>query len=307
MEDKTEASLGLCEFVQRYAGQIAGQLGCWDRLVVIGTLLDVGYSGALEKRLRQDDLRCFDLKVFAEPLREAMRDHAIKRARATKLEVEFIQRKNFRKEDRIAEIIARRGTAPGLVQVFSAMEPCTTFHPWHDKESGRTGLKPTSSECLHFYFYFIHERWGLCYLRVPTWLPFRLQFYCNGHAWLARELTRAGIDFEDSSIWWRWVLGVERNVWKLKVNSPSAMMPSSNATPWPWCSPAGASARSVVIWVARPGPWAAGSPSKNARARSPKPKPWPPKRPNSVNCAGCAKTTITSGGKALTIAWIASC
>jgi hypothetical protein len=32
-------------------------------------------------------------------------------------------------------------------------------------------------------------------LRVPTWLPFRLQFYFNGHAWLAHELRRAGITF----------------------------------------------------------------------------------------------------------------
>ncbi len=168
MEDRTEASLGSCEFVQRYSGQIAGQLGCWDWLIVTGTLLDVGYSGALEKRLRQDDIRCFDLKVFAEPLREAMREHAIKLARAAGLEVEFIQRKNFRKEDRIAEIVARRGTAPGLVQVFSAMEPCTTFQPWHDKKSGRmgTGIRPTSGKCLHFYFYFMHERWGLCYRKV---------------------------------------------------------------------------------------------------------------------------------------------
>jgi hypothetical protein len=30
---------------------------------------------------------------------------------------------------------------------------------------------------------------------VPTWLPFRLQFYFNGHAWLANELRRAGITF----------------------------------------------------------------------------------------------------------------
>jgi hypothetical protein len=37
---------------------------------------------------------------------------------------------------------------------------------------------------------------GLCYLRVPTWCPFRLQFYCNGHGWLARRLTRARIDFQ---------------------------------------------------------------------------------------------------------------
>jgi hypothetical protein len=36
---------------------------------------------------------------------------------------------------------------------------------------------------------------GLVYLRVPTWCPFRLQFYCNGHSWLACQLTAAGIDF----------------------------------------------------------------------------------------------------------------
>jgi len=33
------------------------------------------------------------------------------------------------------------------------------------------------------------------YVRVPTWCPFRLQIYCNGHSWLARQLTAAGIDY----------------------------------------------------------------------------------------------------------------
>jgi hypothetical protein len=36
---------------------------------------------------------------------------------------------------------------------------------------------------------------GLVYLRVPTWASFRLQFYCNGHSWLARQLTAASIGF----------------------------------------------------------------------------------------------------------------
>jgi hypothetical protein len=37
---------------------------------------------------------------------------------------------------------------------------------------------------------------------VPTWVPFRLQFYFNGHAWLAKELRRAGIPFrmEDNAL-----------------------------------------------------------------------------------------------------------
>jgi hypothetical protein len=43
--------------------------------------------------------------------------------------------------------------------------------------------------------HFIDEKLGLCSLRVPTWCPFRLQFYCNGHAWLARKLSAVGIDF----------------------------------------------------------------------------------------------------------------
>ena len=34
---------------------------------------------------------------------------------------------------------------------------------------------------------------GLVYLRVPTWAPFRLQFYRDGHGWLARQLTAEGI------------------------------------------------------------------------------------------------------------------
>ena len=38
-----------------------------------------------------------------------------------------------------------------------------------------------------------NAQFGLVYLRVPTWAPFRLQFYCNGHSWLARKLTAKGI------------------------------------------------------------------------------------------------------------------
>jgi hypothetical protein len=32
-------------------------------------------------------------------------------------------------------------------------------------------------------------------VRVPTWCPFRLQFYCDGHNWLARQLDRKKIGY----------------------------------------------------------------------------------------------------------------
>ena len=53
----------------------------------------------------------------------------------------------------------------------SAMEPCSTYKRWHDKQTVRTFQKPGSGMCLHFYFYFIDEELGLCNVRVPTWLP----------------------------------------------------------------------------------------------------------------------------------------
>jgi len=42
-------------------------------------------------------------------------------------------------------------------------------------------LRPGDGKRLHYYFYFIDEELGLCYVRVPTWCPFRLKVYLNGH------------------------------------------------------------------------------------------------------------------------------
>jgi hypothetical protein len=95
----------------------------------------------------------------------------------------------------VREILAKRGDAPGLVHIFSAMEECASFSPWHDKRSGRTFLRPSSAKCLHYYFYFVDEVLGLCHLRVPTWAPFRLQFYFNGHNQLASVLREHGIGY----------------------------------------------------------------------------------------------------------------
>jgi len=70
---------------QRYAEQIAGTLGCRDRVIITGTLTGVCHVGAVEGWLRRDNIRCFDLKVFAEPLRDQVRDHALLTARAAGL------------------------------------------------------------------------------------------------------------------------------------------------------------------------------------------------------------------------------
>ena len=64
--------------------------------------------------------------------------------------------------------MARRGRNPNIIP--------TAAERWASLYS------PT-----HAGFYFIDETLGSIYLRVPTWCPFRLQSYYNGHiSWHVR-------------------------------------------------------------------------------------------------------------------------
>lgn len=189
----------MSSLTERYASWIHGVLSCFDRLIVTGTIPGISYADGMALHLRSHNIRLFDYPRFAEPLRDEIRANAERVARESGIQIEFIRSRNgFRKETRIQQILAARGDQPGLVHIFSAMEACPSFEPWHDKKTGRTILKGREAKCLHYYFYFIHEEFGLCYLRVPTWAPFRLQFYCNGHNWLAGQLAKEGISFRQS-------------------------------------------------------------------------------------------------------------
>ena len=187
--------------IERYADKIVGVLGCYDRVVLNGTLMAIAHPEAMAGVLRREGIRCFDLAQFVEPLREEIRQNAERLAAEAGLRIEFLARHTVRKEDLVAEKLAQRGRHPGLVCIFSAMETCTTYRPWHDKASGRTGVKFTPGKCLHYYFYFIDPELGLCYVRVPTWAPYRLQVYFNGHHWLASRLqaARSGFEMDDTA------------------------------------------------------------------------------------------------------------
>jgi hypothetical protein len=181
---------------EKYADQLYGVLGCYDRIVIAGHLQPLCYAKGMTKYLYANQIRIFDYTAFAQPLRDLVRENAETMAAEHGVAIEFVTKSHqMRKEERIREIVEKRGDHPGLVHILSAMEACTAYRPWYDKQTGHTYVKTTPGKCLHYYFYFMDEELGLCYLRVPTWSPFRLQFYCNGHNWLAAQLRRQGIDY----------------------------------------------------------------------------------------------------------------
>lgn len=170
-------------------------LSCYDRLILSGTMPEISYSQGMTSYMYEKGIKIFDYPKFAEPYKEAIRANAERIAKEQGVEIEFIRKTGVRKESIISDKIKKRGDHPGLVHVLSVMETCNTYKPWHDKTTGKTFLKPDTSKCLHYYFYFIDQQVGLGYVRVPTWCPFRLQVYINGHNLLASELKQAGIKY----------------------------------------------------------------------------------------------------------------
>lgn len=186
----------MIDLLTRNDGKIQGILGCYDRVLLQGNLEGVGYADGMTSFLYSQGIRIFDYKDFVQPLREQIRTNAHKIAEEAGIPIHHIAKKGVRKESLVNERLKERGEAPGLVCILSAVETCTSYKPWHDKKTGRTFLRTKSGKCLHYYFYFMDEKFGLCFLRVPTWCPFRLQFYFNGHGWLASRLREDGINYE---------------------------------------------------------------------------------------------------------------
>jgi len=84
-------------------------------------------------------LRIFDYPKWAEPLRQELRQNLERIAAENAREIEFVRsRKSFRKEDRVKQILEKRGEHPGVVCILSALEPCGSYKPWHDKRSHPT-------------------------------------------------------------------------------------------------------------------------------------------------------------------------
>lgn len=59
--------MGVELLTERYASQIAGVLGCYDRILIFGTLPGICYAGGMTSFLYKQQVRIFDYPRFAEP------------------------------------------------------------------------------------------------------------------------------------------------------------------------------------------------------------------------------------------------
>ncbi len=180
----------------RFQRNISGVIGCFDRVILYGTYQPIQYPKAMGYNLYSEGVKLIDYeKTYANKLRLQMTGHIKKIADQEKIQIHHVNQ-NIRKEAFVSEILKKNGDREGIVCILSAMEGCSCFKVKKNHQTGYLELQWSKGKCLHYYVYVMDPDYGLCYLRIPTWAPFRLQFYFNGHNWLERRMRAEGIDFK---------------------------------------------------------------------------------------------------------------
>lgn len=183
-------------FLQHHQDRVIGVLSGFDRIVFRGSLRSISYVAGLDVFLSCQHVLYRDFGRFAQGLSEQIKRHAESLAERLGRPLRYLSSAQTSKEDVARQIAAVDGIREGLIAVLSCVEPCQSFDLRRDRGAKRLTLVPAVRKCMFLYFYFMDREFGLMHVRLQTWLPFSIQVCLNGREYLARQMDRAGIGYE---------------------------------------------------------------------------------------------------------------
>lgn len=197
-------------FVERHAGDVIGVLQGWDRLRLQGTLRSLYHNTVLEYYLKQAGVLFKQFKAFSLELSGQIRKATEALSERCQRPIQYVNSSTLRKEDLARQVAEQERMEHGLITILSAVEPCRTWSIRRDPQKPRPEFRMEWRKCLHYYFYWLHEDWGFCHLRLQTWFPFLVQMCFNGREWLARKLDKEGVAYRREANCLPWVEDVRR-------------------------------------------------------------------------------------------------
>ena len=183
-------------FVSKFGQHVTGFLSGFDRLRFHGTLRMLFQPEIFELYLLRQGVLVKDFKEFALTMTARVKQLASEAAAAAGRPMRYLASSAQSKEDLAREIARQDRIKTGLIAVFSAVEPCTSYTVRGNRETKKLDLVLQPSRCTHLYHYFLHPQFGLLHVRVQTWFPFTVDICLNGRQWLACQMTEAGLDFD---------------------------------------------------------------------------------------------------------------
>jgi hypothetical protein len=185
-------------FLSKFGQKVTGILCGLDRVRFRGTLRLLFQPAAMERYLNSCGVLIKEFKNFAESITAKLKAAAYRAAALAGRPMQYLADSQLSKEDYARQIALGNGLGEGLIAVFSALEPCYSYSVRGDRASKQIHLVIEPRRCTHFYHSFMHPDFGLMHVRVQSWFPFTVEICLNGREWLARQMDRAGIGYQQS-------------------------------------------------------------------------------------------------------------
>lgn len=183
-------------FLERFQSRILGVLSGFDRMLFRGCLRSICHLGGMDRFLSSQRVLYKDFGGYAKRLSDQLKEHAEVLAQNAARPLRYLASSDVAKEAVARQILDQDRITEGLVCVLTCVEPCQTFSIRKSRERKLLELSAENRKCLHVYFYYVDPEFGLFHIRLQTWLPFPMQICLNGREYLARQLTRKGIGYE---------------------------------------------------------------------------------------------------------------
>jgi hypothetical protein len=186
----------LSTFLTKFSSLICWALSCFDRVLFKGHL-PISRPFQMENfvdyvlKMRRYDF----LKKTAPKWAQRLVDHA--KDFAAQYQRPFTRKDGDIDKDAWAkEQLRLHPVKEGLIGILQVMEACGTFKLGYGEGRPRFVLKQVPQRVL--YYYFLDRDLGLMHVRLQTWAPFTCQIYVNGHDYVARQMLRRGLAFEQT-------------------------------------------------------------------------------------------------------------
>ncbi len=195
----------MTSFLHRFGSLLHGVLSGFDRMRFRGTLLRMAHVAGMSGWLNAHGILLKDFKEYAQDRTDQLRRSVLARAEEAGCPVEYLNSYKD-KEALVQQRLQKRSVAPGdLICVLSTLENCTSYSVHSSAKNHTITLRREPRKCLHYYFYFQDERFGVSHVRLQTWLPFSTHVVINGREWLAHDLDRAGLGYQRRDNCFTWI------------------------------------------------------------------------------------------------------
>jgi hypothetical protein len=193
------------KFLSRYRSLVTGTLSGFDRIVFRGILQPLMRQFGMYYMLKDAGIQLLEFKRFALDTTERVKKASLAEAVGMKRPILYLESATVDKQALARRVLADHPIDEGLICVFKALEPCTTFEYQRSADREERGLRLVPGKCLHLYHYWLHPRFGFMNARIQTWFPFTIQICLNGREWLARQLLGKGQNFRRADNCFTWL------------------------------------------------------------------------------------------------------